>query len=60
MDQSIFEQCAVRQSGDQIMQGLIAGHIADFIAYPPRQKPGSFNLEAVMRKLQDAGGGANH
>ena len=42
------------------MQGLIAGHIADFIAYPPRQKPGSFNLEAVMRKLQDAGGGANH
>ncbi len=42
------------------MQGLVAAQIQDFIKYPPRQKPGSFNLEAVMRQLEAAGSGANH
>ncbi len=42
------------------MQGLVAQQIEDFVKYPPRQKPASFNLEAVMRKLEDASGGANH
>jgi len=30
------------------------------VKYPPRQKPASFNLDAVMAKLQDASGGATH
>jgi len=42
------------------MQGLVEQQIEDFIKYPPRQKPGSFNLEAVMRQLEAAGSGANH
>ena len=34
------------------MQALVASQIDDFIKFPPRQKPGSFNLDAVMRQLQ--------
>jgi len=33
---------------------------ADFQKYPPRQKPASFNLDAVMRTLQDAHSSAGH
>jgi alkyldihydroxyacetonephosphate synthase len=32
----------------------------DFVAYPPRQKPASFNLDSVLETLQQAGSGANH
>ncbi len=42
------------------MQALVAGQIEDFKKFPPRQKPASFNLDAVLRNLQDASGGANH
>ncbi len=42
------------------MQALVAQQIEDFVKFPPRQKPASFNLDAVMRKLEDASGGANH
>jgi arylsulfatase len=42
------------------MQAIVAQQIEDFVKYPPRQKPGSFNLEAVMRQLEAAGSGANH
>ncbi len=42
------------------MQAVVAHQIDDFVAFPPRQKPASFNLDAVMRQLQEAGGGANH
>jgi arylsulfatase len=42
------------------MQALVAGEIDDFVAFPPRQKPASFNLDAVMRQLEDASGSANH
>ena len=31
-----------------------------FMAFPPRQKPASFNLDAVLRKLQEANSSANH
>jgi arylsulfatase A-like enzyme len=41
------------------MQDLVAQQIENFVKYPPRQKPGSFNLDAVMRKLEESGGGAN-
>lgn len=42
------------------MQAVVAGQIEDFQKYPPRQKPASFNLDSVMRTLEDASGGANH
>ncbi len=42
------------------MQALVAGQIEEFKKFPPRQKPASFNLDAVLRNLQDASGGANH
>jgi arylsulfatase A-like enzyme len=33
------------------MQALVAAQIDDFVKYPPRQKPASFNLDAVMRQV---------
>ena len=42
------------------MQALVAGQIEAFKKFPPRQKPGSFNLDAVMRDLENASGGGNH
>ena len=42
------------------MQALVAGQIEAFKKFPPRQKPASFNLDAVLRQIQEAGGGANH
>jgi len=42
------------------MQAVIAAQIPEFIAFPPRQKPASFNLDAVMRHLEDASGGGAH
>ncbi len=42
------------------MQALVAGQIEEFEKFPPRQKPASFNLDAVLRQIQDAGGSANH
>jgi arylsulfatase A-like enzyme len=42
------------------MQAVVAQQVENFVKYPPRQKAASFNLDAVMRQLQDAGGGAQH
>jgi arylsulfatase len=42
------------------MQAIVAQQIQAFKQFPPRQKPAAFNLDAVMRTLEDAGGGANH
>ena len=36
------------------MQAIVAQQIEGFVKFPPRQKPASFNLDAVMRHLQDA------
>ena len=33
------------------MQALVAAQIDNFVKYPPRQKPASFNLDAVMRQV---------
>jgi len=30
-------------------------HLATYKEYPPRQKPGTFSLDAVLAKLQEAG-----
>ncbi len=37
-------------------QTYVAGHLKTYIEYPPRQKPGSFSLDHVLEKLQQAGG----
>jgi arylsulfatase A-like enzyme len=34
-----------------MMQAVVAGEIANFVKFPPRQKPASFNLDAVMAQL---------
>jgi arylsulfatase A-like enzyme len=34
------------------MQAVVAGAIADFAKFPPRQKPASFNLDAVLAQVQ--------
>lgn len=36
---------------------FVSQHLETFKAYPPRQAPGSFNLDQVLRKLQEGGGG---
>ena len=42
------------------MQALVAQQIEDFVKFPPRQKPAAFNLDEVLRHLQEASGSANH
>ncbi len=42
------------------MQALVAQQIENFRKFPPRQKPASFNLDAVLRTLADASGGGPH
>jgi arylsulfatase len=42
------------------MQALVAQQIDNFVKYPPRQKPAAFNLDEVMRTLQDTSSGAKH
>jgi arylsulfatase len=36
---------------------FVSQHLSTFTEFPPRQKPGSFNLDGVLRKLQEGGGG---
>lgn len=42
------------------MQEIVADQIKNFTAFPPRQKPASFNLDAVLRQLTDVGGSGFH
>ena len=42
------------------MQGLVAQQIEGFVKFPPRQKPASFNLDAVMRQLEDMHSSKGH
>jgi arylsulfatase len=41
------------------MQAVVAQQIQGFKDFPPRQKPGSFNLDEVMRQLEESGSGRN-
>jgi arylsulfatase len=41
------------------LQSLAASWLESFKEFPPRQKPASFNLDEVMRKIEAAGKGAN-
>jgi hypothetical protein len=43
-----------------MMQDIVARQIEKLIKLLPRQKPASFNLDAVMRTLEDASGGGSH
>ena len=43
-----------------LMQAAVAQQIAAYQQFPPRQKPGSFNLDAVLRQLEEASSSANH
>jgi arylsulfatase len=42
------------------MQGIVAQQIDAFVKFPPRQKPASFNLDAVMRQLQESTSSKGH
>jgi arylsulfatase A-like enzyme len=41
-----------------LMQAVVAGEIENFIKFPPRQKPASFNLDAVLAQVSNHGGHA--
>jgi arylsulfatase A-like enzyme len=41
-------------------QAFVGQHLQTYIAYPPRQKPGSFSLDQVLQKLQEAGSSGKH
>jgi hypothetical protein len=40
-----------------LMQAVVAGQIAEFAKFPPRQKPASFNLDAVLVRVSAHGNG---
>ncbi len=40
-----------------LMQSVVAGQIAEFAKFPPRQKPASFNLDAVLARVSAHGNG---
>jgi arylsulfatase len=42
------------------MQALVAQQIQAFMQFPPRQKPAAFNLDEVLRQVQESAGSANH
>src|SRR3954449_3582840 len=42
------------------MQGLVAQQIEAFTQFPPRQKPAAFNLDEVLRQIQDRSGSGYH
>jgi len=41
-------------------QAYVGAHLKTYVEYPPRQKPGSFSLDHVLAKLQEAGGSGKH
>ncbi len=41
-------------------QALTAQQMQTFAAFPPRQRPASFNLDSLMRKMQEATAGGMH
>jgi arylsulfatase len=42
------------------MQAAVAKQIEAFVKFPPRQKPASFNLDAVLRQLEEATSSKSH
>jgi arylsulfatase len=33
-------------------QGIVGQHLASFVQFPPRQRPGSFSVEQAMEMLR--------
>ncbi len=42
------------------MQAAVAKQIEAFVKFPPRQKPASFNLDAVLQQLEEATSSKSH
>jgi len=42
------------------VQELVAQHLKTYAEFPPRQKAGSFSIDQVLDKLQEAGGSGQH
>ena len=42
------------------MQALVATQIEGFMKYPPRQKPAAFNLDAVLRQMEELQSSKGH
>ena len=42
------------------MQALAAEQLQSFKEFPPRQKPGAFNLDGVLEKMEETTGGGLH
>ena len=42
------------------MQAAVAQQIEAFVKFPPRQKPAAFNLDAVLRQLEEATSSKSH
>jgi arylsulfatase len=42
------------------MQAVVAQQIQAFAQFPPRQKPAAFNLDAVLRQLEEATSSKSH
>jgi tetratricopeptide (TPR) repeat protein len=40
-----------------LMQAVVAGQIEEFAKFPPRKKPASFNLDAVLARVSAHGNG---
>ena len=58
---SLFGSFLVDVSRSQSALGIpVAQQIQSFRAFPPRQKPASFNLDRVLEQLQDASGAGVH
>jgi len=43
-----------------MMQDIVQQQMDAFVKFPPRQKPASFNLDAVMVQLQEASSSKGH
>jgi len=43
-----------------VAQALTAEQIQSFAEFPPRQKPGSFNLDEILEKMEEATDGSLH
>jgi arylsulfatase len=41
-------------------QAIVGQFLQTFKAYPPRAKPGSFNLDQVLQKMQEGNGGSSN
>jgi arylsulfatase len=40
--------------------GVVMELSQSFRDFPPRQKPGSFNIDAVLEEMKEASGGGHH